>query len=95
VDYPAGSVVDSASSTYLAVQTNGPSTAAVTPGSNSSVWVATTGINSLTAASFIDVVDTNPVATTVANDEEIFATFMPPPPYPPTPALPTTQAPGP
>jgi hypothetical protein len=54
VDYPAGSVVENASSTYLAVQTNGPSTTVVTPGSNSAYWVATTGINSLTPASYFD-----------------------------------------
>ncbi len=55
VDYPAGSVVDYAASTYLAVQTNGPSTTVVTPGINSSYWVSTTGINSLTPASYIDL----------------------------------------
>jgi hypothetical protein len=42
VDYPAGSVVDYSGSTYLAVQTNGPSTTAVTPGTNTTYWVATT-----------------------------------------------------
>jgi hypothetical protein len=58
VDYPAGSVVDSGGSTYLAVQANGISTTVVTPGTNSAVWVSTTGINSLTPASYIDITNT-------------------------------------
>ena len=33
INYPAGSVVDYSLSTYLAVQTNGPSTTTITPGS--------------------------------------------------------------
>jgi hypothetical protein len=72
VDYPAGSVVDYASSTYLAVQTNGPSTTAVTPGTNPAYWVSTTGINSLTPASYIDV--TAPLSPIpVASGQQVFA----------------------
>jgi hypothetical protein len=75
VNYPAGSVVDFASSTYLAVQANGPSSSVVTPGSNGSYWVATTGINSLTPANYIDVTSTQ--TGFVAPGQEVFATVPP------------------
>jgi hypothetical protein len=72
VDYPAGSVVDYSGSTYLAVQTNGPSTTAVTPGSNPAYWVATTGNNSLTPASYIDVTSLA-VGGSIAPGQQLFA----------------------
>jgi hypothetical protein len=74
IDYPAGSVVDYASSTYLAVQTNGPSTTTIIPGNDSAYWVATTGssIGSASPASYIDVSETVASAT-VAIGAEVFA----------------------
>ena len=42
VDYPAGSVVESSSTTYLALKESGPDNGgAITPGTNTSYWVAT------------------------------------------------------
>jgi hypothetical protein len=80
VDYPAGSVVDFSGSTFLAVQPNGPSTTTVTPGNNPAFWVSTTGINSLTPASFIDLTS-NIHGPSIANGQQVFAAV---------PALPTT-----
>jgi hypothetical protein len=74
VDYPAGSVVSHAPSTYLAVQANGPSTTTITPGSDSAYWVTTagSGTGSTTPASYIDVSATV-AAATVAIGAEVFA----------------------
>jgi hypothetical protein len=81
INYPAGSVVDYSPSTYLAVQTNGPSTTTITPGSNSAYWVATTGsgTGSTTPASYIDVSETVASAT-VAIGAEVFAVTSAPSP---------------
>jgi hypothetical protein len=81
INYPAGSVVDYASSTYLAVQTNGPSTNAITPGSDSAYWVATSGSasGSTASASYIDVSETVASAT-VAIGAEVFAATSAPSP---------------
>jgi hypothetical protein len=46
VDYPAGSVVVNASITYVAIQTNGPASSVITPGTNVAYWVPTTGSGS-------------------------------------------------
>jgi hypothetical protein len=81
INYPAGSVVDYSLSTYLAVQTNGPSTTTITPGSNSAYWVATTGSasGSTSPASYIDVSETVASAT-VAIGAEVFAVTSAPSP---------------
>jgi hypothetical protein len=73
VDYPAGSVVDYGASTYLAVQTNGPSTTQYTPGSNPAYWVATTGLSSLTPASYIDITSIYPGGPTIVIGAQVFA----------------------
>jgi len=71
VDYPAGSVVDFSGSTYLAVQANG-SANPITPGTNAAVWVATTGINSLTPASYIDITNTSGLVFPIFAGSEVF-----------------------
>ncbi len=43
VDYPAGAVVVNSASTYVSLQTNGPSTTVKAPGTDNTFWVATTG----------------------------------------------------
>ncbi len=54
VDYPAGSVVQNSSATYLAIQANGPSSTVITPGTNTAYWVGTGG-SGTTPANYIAV----------------------------------------
>jgi hypothetical protein len=58
VDYPAGSVVQYSSVTYLAIQVNGPSSTVITPGTNATYWVSTGGSGS-TPANYIYVTSSN------------------------------------
>ena len=71
-NYPAGSVVVSSATTYLAIQANGPATSVITPGSNSAYWVATSGAGSTTLSSYIDVTS-NFIFTPVSAGGSVFA----------------------
>lgn len=51
VNYPAGSVVQYSSATYLAVQANGPSSTVIAPGANSAYWVSTSSTVGLICSS--------------------------------------------
>ncbi|MEO6923927.1 MAG: hypothetical protein ABI142_08880, partial [Bryocella sp.] len=55
LDYPAGSVVVASNITYLAIQTNGPTSTIVTPGSNVAYWVATSGGAGAGSANYINL----------------------------------------
>jgi hypothetical protein len=76
VDYPAGSVVQYSSTVYLAIQANGPSSTAVTPGASGSYWVAT-GVNSTTPANYISLTALDASAT-IANNASVFAAAISP-----------------
>jgi hypothetical protein len=71
VDYPAGSVVQYSSATYLAIQANGPSFTVITPGTNTTYWAGTGG-SSTTPASYI-AVTSNASIGIVPPDSSVFA----------------------